>query len=349
MPDPRYEAYVNWRQKQKGMPVLSYEDWLGQGQPGPQNLRQPQPPITIPLPETSFPPAPPSGPTPGGPDDPKLIERFASIREIFRRHDLDLESLHEWAWQKIVEGASPAQIELELYERQEFRDRFAAIFEFRKRFPKLTPPSPVQVLEYETTAAQLYRAAGLPVGFYDQPQDFVNLIGGGTGMAELAERVNEAIVKMQAAPAEARAFLEESYGIGIGQLAAAYLDPGRALPLIRKEVQAAFIGGAGTRTGFGVSRTEAERLGDLGITEQQAEAGFGTLVGARELFRALPGMEAAEREITREEQLAGTFEGSEFARERIRRRARERQARFQGGGGFTTSARGVVGLGTAST
>jgi hypothetical protein len=341
---PTYEEYVAWRGRQKGMPILSQDAWLAAGRPGPQTLgsnRNVSPPNIITLPETDFP-----VPGAGGPQDPALIEKFADLKAILARYGL--EQLDAWAWQKIVDGASVAQIELELYEQQAFRDRFAAIFEFRKKFPDLPAPSPADILGYETAAAQLYKAAGLPVGFYDQPQDFVNLIGGGVSMAELTTRVQEGFEAAMKAPAEVRTELERLYGIQAGALAAFFLDPDKALPLLVKQFGAAQISGAGFRAGYDpLTVGQAERLADLGLTPEQAGQGFGELVRMEELFQPLPGREAAEVAISTEEQLGAAFGGVESAQARIERQRRARLAVFGGGGGFAAGEGGISGIGVA--
>jgi len=341
---PTYEEYVAWRGRQKGMPILSQDAWLAAGRPGPQTLgsnRNVSPPNIITLPETDFP-----VPGAGGPQDPALIEKFADLKAILTRYGL--EKMNAWAWQKIVDGASVAQIELELYEQQPFRDRFAAIFEFRKKFPDLPVPSPNDVVEYEKAAAQLYKAAGLPVGFYDSPADFVKLIGGGVGFPELTTRVREGFEEAMRQPAEVRNELERLYGITTGGLAAFFLGPDRALPLLLKQFSAARISGAGFRAGYDpLTAGQAERLADLGLTPEQAGQGFGELVRMEELFQPLPGREAAEAAISTEEQLGAAFGGVEAAQARIERQRRARLAVFGGGGGFAAGEGGISGIGVA--
>lgn len=85
-------------------------------------------------------------------------------------------------------------------------------------------------------------------------------------------------------------------------------------------------------------------MADLGISAQQAQQGFGSLVQGAQLFQSLPGM-TSEGTIGRETQLAAAFGGDALAQQEIERRRRERQAAFEGGGSFAASQQGVTGLG----
>jgi hypothetical protein len=274
-----------------------------------------------------------------------LQDSSAVMQQYLRT--LGLEDMQAWADQMIVSGASPALIQLQLWDQPAFQTRFAGIFQFQQKFPDLVPPSPAEVLSYERDAQAIYQSAGFPSGFWDSPEDFQDLIGRGVSIKELSERAS---VYQQAAyqvPQEVRDELERVYGIDQGHLAAWVADPDRAMPMLERQFMAAQAGGAAQRTGYGaLTQTEAERLADLGISPQQAAQGFGALVGGAELFQPLPGM-SAEGVIGRETQLEGVFGGDVAAQQEIERRRRQRQTVFEAGGGYAASQEGVTGLGAA--
>jgi hypothetical protein len=272
-------------------------------------------------------------------------DALAVIKQTLADYGLPA-TLADWAWGLITSGASASEVLLELRNRPEFKAEFPEI-EARQK-AGLAPLSPGEIVSYRRSARQLLRSAGLPEGFYDDKKDFTTLLVADVSLAELNARVQDGYAAALRAPAETRQELSRLYGVGEGALAAFFIDPNRALPVIQRQVAAAQIGGASKRAGFGLlGRGEAERLGALGVSEDQAEAGFGALAASRELFDPLVGQEAAEDRIDRATQLGAAFEGNVAGRERIDRQRRKRQASFEGGGGFGASRSGFSGLGSA--
>ena len=133
------------------------------------------------------------------------------------------------------------------------------------------------------------------------------------------------------------------YNIGDGELAAYFLDPQRATPMLLNQARAASIAGQSVRQGaFQLTAAQAEELARAGVGEEQARAGFQAIAAAGELFAPLPGQTG--QAISQEEQVAGVFGTSAAAQQRIRRRTRERQAEFEAGGGFAAQGSQVTGL-----
>lgn len=293
-----------------------------------------------PLPQ---PPAPAPGPAPTPPagESPTQRDAFARLNEVLSGYGLGSLGPRIQRW--LVEGRSEAEIPQLLRETDEFKQRFPAIVERERK--GLAPISPEEYINYERGVHQMMRQAGLPQGFYDSPEDFTRFIAGDVSLAELGERVTLAANAAFNAPQEVRDALAQ-WGVGPGELTAYWLDPDKAQPVLERRYAAATLAGTAQRTGWGNLReNEATGLAQQGITAQQAEQGFATLADSRELFGAL---DAGEDEIGRGEQLDATFAGNANARRRIEQRARRRQARFQGGGGFASSQEGLVGLGDAN-
>lgn len=254
-----------------------------------------------------------------------------------------LSGLGGWAWEKYKAGVPVEQIFLDLRQTPEYKARFPAMEALAKKGRAV---SEATYIDLERTFAQTRRAAGLPEGFYDRPEDFAKLIAGEVSPTEDAARVELARLSAFQAPPEVRDELARNYGIDAGQLTAYWLDPDRALPLIQQQYLSAQIGGQARTTGYGVlTKSESESLAARGVTEAQAQQGFGQLAESRGLFNALPG--SGEDEIGREEQIGAVFAGNAGASERIRRRQAQRKAEFGGGGGFSSSREGVGGLGSA--
>lgn len=254
-------------------------------------------------------------------------EALAQLKAVFREWGLD--SLAGWAWDQLVQGKSADQIVLDVRNQAAYRTRFAAIIE--RQAKGLAPISEAEVVQYERQAAQLMRANGMPAGFYDQPADFTRFLSNDVSLSELNSRVTYA--KRIAGddpsvlPEEAKA-LRDLYGLGDSDLAAYMLDPGRALPLIEKQIAAAANAARARVAGFGdLNVAQAERVSALTSSIEQAAQGFQQLARMRELWNPLPG-EAGADQIDNGTLIEAQFGGSADAQAKVSRRQRARQAAF---------------------
>lgn len=266
---------------------------------------------------------------------------YDSATEIIQETlaELGLASLAGRLWDRYKETGSLEQVFFELRETPEYKARFAGLDTLRKKGRAI---SEAAYIEYERQAARLFHSAGLPEGFYDEPGDFAGWIGGEVSLAELQGRVEMARVAAFESPPELRDEFERLYGVGAGGLTALFLDPDRALPLIQQQFLSAQIGTAARRSDFGaLTRGEAERLAQEGVTADRAAEGFGVLAESEQLFDGI----GAEDDISRDEQLGGVFGGSTAAQQRIERRARQRASDRQAASGYGVGRRGVTGLG----
>lgn len=254
-----------------------------------------------------------------------------------------LRSLVDWAWRKYLAGVPMEQIMLDMRDRPEYKTRFPGLEALRKKGRAI---SEAAYVEYERSAASMMRAAGLPRGFYDRPDDFGRFIGQEVSLAELQERVTAASSIALSQPPDVRAEFARIYGAeGTGAIAAYFLDAGRALPVLQERYEASLAAGAAVRTGYGqLSRSEAEMV--AGLDPGDAAGTFGALAGATELYSPL---DTGEDAITRAEQLRAGFAGDVGAQQRIARRGARRKAVFEAGGSYASDREGLTGLGSAST
>lgn len=296
-------------------------------------------------PPASPPPTPPASPTDPGPN----ADAVATIKQIM--HEYGLDELGDWVWRMVTTGASQSQIELALYdttnEAGKVVDRLYPELKIR-RDAGLPPLSIGDAVGYRNTAIQLFRAAGLPVSFYDQPSDLGNFIGKDVSLTELKARIDDAQVAAFQAPQETRDALQRLYGVGPGDLTAYWLDPGAAEPILHQRLVASQLAGTAAQTGYGaLDQTQAERLAALGITQGQAQQGFSQLGAESQLFTPLPG--SGETGMGTDAQLAAAFGGEIAAQQAIQRRQAERVAAGHSGGEFATGRTGTPGLGSANT
>jgi len=224
---------------------------------------------------------------------------------------------------------------------EQYKTRFAG--NIARRNAGFNVLSEDNYIQMENAYRQLMRSSGLPAGFYDQSSDFNELIGGDVSAAELSSRINDGYLAVQQADPQVIAEMKRLYPVGDADLAAYFLDPEKATPMLLRQARSAQIAAEATmQAGRQLGVQTAEELAVAGITQEEARAGFQTIAGAEELFVALPG--TTEQAITEQEQVAGVFGTSAAAQQRIRQRSRERQAAFEAGGRFAGQGTTVTGL-----
>lgn len=271
--------------------------------------------------------------------DPGKEDALAYVKGILDSYGLG--SLGDWAWQQIQAGHTGDRVLQDLRQRDEYKQRFAGME--ARQANGFSAISEGEYIAYENSVQQMMRAAGMPVEFYDQPSDFANMIGKNVSASEMQARINDGFLAASQAPADVKDALVSMYGLSQSDLAAFFLDPDRALPLIERQFQAAQIGGAATRTGFGaVSTAEAEGLAALGVNGEQAQQGFGTLADNKELFTEMVGETTGD--ISREDQLAAVFGDDADAKAALEQRAGARRSAGSGAQAFSIGQGGSSGL-----
>lgn len=269
---------------------------------------------------------------------------FATVKAQLDQYGLG--SLSTFVYNEIIAGRSAEEVTRDLRGTPEYAQRFPGIALREKA--GLSPISPGEYVSYENAAFQQMREAGLPKGFYDSTDDFTQLIASNVSPSELRSRIDNAKQATYNIPSEVANRLHSELGLapGSGALAAYFLDPNKAAPLLQAKFDAARIGGAADRTGYGLTNSQAEGLTAQGVTEAQAQQGFTTLAHNQPLFDALPG--SGESKIGQDTQLGAAFGGNAAAQDQIEARRRAREAAFQDGGGFAASGKGLQGLGSSA-
>lgn len=195
----------------------------------------------------------------------------------------------------------------------------------------------------ENTYRQLLRTAGLPAGFYDSNEDFTAFIAGDVSPSELNTRINDGYNAVKNSDPQVIAEMQRLYGVDDSQLAAYFLDPVKATPILLRQAQASQISAQATRqAGTEISAQQAEQLAIEGVTTQQAQAGFATIGQAQELFNPLAGEQGVG--MTQQEQIGAVFSTDAAAAQRLRKKQAERTAAFQGGGSFAGQGQGQTAL-----
>lgn len=265
----------------------------------------------------------------------------AQIMDTLNQYGLG--SLSGFVWNELVNGRSGNEILQDVRATPEFGQRFPAIAQ--RQAAGLPPISPGDYVAYENAATQAMRNAGLPAGFYDSRDDFTGFLTNDVSLKELNERIDMARQAASDMPPEAVASLRSQFGLGQGDLAAYFLDPQRAEPILTRNLAAATLSGTASRTGWGqLTADQATRLAQQGVSADQARTGFDQLGLEQQLFNPLPG-HAGEQQIGADQQLAAQFSGDASVQLAIEQRRQQRLADFNDSSAFAASKAGQTGAG----
>ena len=137
----------------------------------------------------------------------------------------------------------------------------------------LTEADYVALEDKYSTLMQSYGVRGLA----NQSQ-FSTLIGNDVSPTELNSRLDLAVTQVQQADPTVMATLKQFYpSIGTSDLVSYFLAPAETLPQLQRQVQTAEIGAAATKQGLTTSQSSAAALAAYGVTQAQAQAGYGKI------------------------------------------------------------------------
>lgn len=261
---------------------------------------------------------------------------IATVQGMFASYGLT--SLYDKVVEYARKGYNGDAIAVMLRSTPEYKARFPAMEALAKKGRAI---SEADYVGYERTAAQLEQRYGITPGMISQ--NVTKLLTEEVSAAELNDRVVLASADSLNAPEDLKATLRDYWNIDPQTaLASYYLDPDVAMPLLEKQSATARIGVWMNRQGVqGLGRDMASELQAHGVTEAQAEQGFGAV-------KAAEGLSAGKGETIDTAGLArGTF-GNTEQQARAQRVGQSRAGRFAGGGGFADSSKGVGGLGSSS-
>lgn len=271
-------------------------------------------------------------------DDPKQRDAFSRLTDMLAQYGLG--DLNQFAWEAVLNGDSQERILQNLRNTDTYKQRFPGMA-LRKQ-NGLRAISEQEYMDYERSVRQLMRESGLPVDFYDQPSDFTTLLANDVSVREVAARTSDMFAAAQNAPQEVRQAFTDYFGVdGMHALAAYFLNPDKALPVLELQMQTAQVGGTGKRFGFGVSEDKAERIARLGLSPAAVESGFQRVAASAPLFQESI---SESQDLTSDTGMEAAFMGNQDATQAIQRRAERRLADFTGGGGAAVTSGGVLGL-----
>ena len=262
----------------------------------------------------------------------------------------DLPGMGDWIVQMVEQYGSALSntiIDMEIRKTAQFQERYGVVMDARRE-AGLPAISAADILNFERTAAATMRASGLPKSFYDSRDDFHQLLIADVSVAELQERIAVGFERVAQAPLSVRQAYADYFGpSGDENLAAYLLDPDKAIPILEREVTTAEIGGAARDFGIDLTSQRAEQLAGYNVDRSLAFTGFARLAALEPLFQETAGERV---DLTAEsEGIDSQFLSDADATRALERRAAQRQAGTQGGGGAIVDQTGVIGLGSANS
>ena len=263
-----------------------------------------------------------------------------------------LEGLADYTYNEIIVKETvnlnnPDAIIFALREQPTYKKRFAGNAARLKA--GLSELDPASYIGLENQFRETLRSNGLPANFYDSTDDFQALIEGDVSPSELNSRVEQGYRAVADADPEVKRQMFELYKVGESELAAYFLDPQKAAPLLTRQARAAQISARGLEQGnIQLTSQLAEDLARRGITEAEAQAGFTEVGRLGELAQQFAG----ETAVSQEGIIGAAFGTDVAAKQELERRKRLRLGEFQGGGTFARATGDVsgstqLGIGTA--
>lgn len=270
-------------------------------------------------------------------------DAIATVDQVLQQYGL--QSLSQWAWSEITNGASSNQVVLDMYNQPAFKARFPGIaIRQQKGLPAV---SPADYVNYEDALAQMQSQYGLPKGFLTDPTRVANLIGGDVSTSEVQARVEQGYQAVAYAPPSVRQSFAQMFGAnGDGALASQFLDQSTAAPLLEQQATAADIAGLASQQGVNMGTDTAMQLAAQGQTGSSTASGIANIAQSAPLF---------DQSVSETNDLRAGVEGvqaqfglSGQATQEITQRQQQRAAEFKGGGSPYTDQFGAEGAGNAN-
>jgi hypothetical protein len=210
-----------------------------------------------------------TSPIPAGLEGPDR-DAYLALTNIFHQYNLD--SLAPTIMDFIQQGYSSDTITYLLQQTPEYKQRFKGNEQRAKAgLPVL---SPADYLSAEESYRQILSSGGMPVGFYDSPDDFAQWIGSDVSPSEVKTRVDLASQYVTGLDPAVKQTLLQYHGLGEGDLTAYFLDQKRSLPLLQRQSAQVEIGAAGLRQGLNLTAQDADYWAGRGVTASQAQQGL---------------------------------------------------------------------------
>ena len=251
--------------------------------------------------------------------------------------DYGLSSLYPKIVDFVTSGYDSDAIAVLLRATDEYKARFPAMAKMAAEKRAITEG---EYVDYEKTAKGYEVRYGLPSGML--MGSVTKLLEGAVSPTELNERVVMASSASVSAPQDVKDTLKKYYNVDSGGLAAYFLDPQLAMPLLEKQYNSSLIGTEASRQSVDLAASAAEELQQMGVSTADAQVGFGNVNYQKGLS------EGKGDVLTQSNLIDANLKKNADASKEVARVGLSRAGRFQGGGGFSQNDKGVSGLSSSS-
>jgi len=258
-----------------------------------------------------------------------------------------LQTLAPKIFDYVQKGYSADTISILLQQTPEYKKRFAGN-EIRAK-AGLPVLSPADYINLETQYRQELRNGGMPSGFYDSTDDFANFIGKDVSPSELQSRISIATNATTLANPAFKQALKTIYGIDESGIAAYFLNPDKALPVLQKQASATAIGAEALKQGLALDTAHLEAYATAGVTATQAAQVYGQIAKDLPDYRSIAQSYGENFTQTEEEEALfgqGPDKGNENPARKMERLASYNRARAQGAAGAAAAGFAVNRTGT---
>lgn len=213
------------------------------------------------------------------------VDSIAAIKALLSSYGIG--DLGDAITNAVIKGYSNSTIEL-IMQDPNSADPLAVAFQ--QRFPAnksrsaagKSVLSPAEYLRAERSYTEVLKSYG--VSSMATKEKLSQFISNDISATEVSDRVGIAINRVQNADANTKKALAEYYPmLNQADIIGAVLDPAEGLPALKRKIQIGEIGGAALAQGIKTSEGKtdikmgAAALADLGVTQDQARAGFQTV------------------------------------------------------------------------
>jgi hypothetical protein len=264
--------------------------------------------------------------------DPNQRDALAVLTSAF--DSFGLGSLAKTILQYVKNGWGANEIGFALQSTPQYQQRFSGNADRQKA--GLPPLSPADYIATERSYRQVLSAAGLPPTFYTSQSALASLIGRDISPAELQSRAQIAQRVVSNSDPSYLSALQQYHGIDAGHLAAHFLDPKEALPILQQQSAAADIGAAALRNNLGLTNEKDAMLyAAQGVTAGQAANAYQSIGQYLPIEQGLAARFGTTYDQSTAE--AEALGGSAAAAQKRLGLNKNEQALFQGGSGVGNS------------
>ena len=265
--------------------------------------------------------------------------------------DAGMAALTDQVWSQWTSGTTAPQIIDYVRSTPEYAARFPAMAALNKSGRNI---SEATYIAKEQADVDLMKQYGLDMNVFGTPQYLGSLIENNVNQVDLQGRLNALQNTVLSKDSNILKYAQDTYGLTTGDLMSWAMAPQETLASIQQKAQAMQIGGAAVQAGFAgtgpngeITQQQAQDLAAQGVTQAQAQQGFVNLGQMTQFGQTLPGDTSGA--LTNQQMINAQFGTNAQDVAALGKVKQGRTAEFQQGGGYTSTAGGITGLGAANS